>query len=46
MRKLSILIVEDGTSQREMLKGFLLSEGYDVSEAKKGDEALEMLKKD
>ena len=46
MRKLSILIVEDGTSQREMLKGFLKSEGYDVTEAKRGDEALEMVKKE
>lgn len=40
MRKLSILIVEDGQSQREMLRGFLLSEGHTVAEAENGEAAI------
>ena len=45
MDKLSILIVEDGKSQRDMLRGFLKSKGYEVSEAERGDEALELVRK-
>ncbi|PKN84606.1 MAG: DNA-binding response regulator, partial [Deltaproteobacteria bacterium HGW-Deltaproteobacteria-1] len=30
MRKLNILIVEDGRSQREMLRDFLIKEGHQV----------------
>jgi len=44
MKKLSILIVEDGKSQRDMLRDFLKSKGYDVSEAERGDKALELVK--
>ena len=40
MKKLSILVVEDGKSQREMLRDFLREEEYDVSEASNGDKAL------
>jgi len=36
MQKLDILIVEDERSQREMLRGFLVKEGYRVAEAKIG----------
>ena len=45
MKKLSILVVEDGKSQRDMLRDFLRSEGHDVSEAERGDKALESVKK-
>jgi len=40
MQKLSILIVEDGQSQREMLRDFLLSEGHNISEAENGKNAI------
>ncbi|MEE9910448.1 MAG: sigma-54 dependent transcriptional regulator [Deltaproteobacteria bacterium] len=40
MRKLNILIVEDGRSQREMLRDFLISEGHTVLEADNGEAAL------
>ena len=40
MQKLNILVAEDGQSQREMLRGFLKDEGYEVSEAENGEEAL------
>jgi DNA-binding NtrC family response regulator len=40
MQKLSILIVEDGQSQREMLRDFLRSEGHTVTEAENGEKAL------
>lgn len=40
MKKLNILVVEDGKSQREMLRDFLRDEGHDVSEAANGDNAL------
>ncbi len=40
MRKLSILIVEDGRSQREMLRDFLISEGHKVMEADNGEAAI------
>lgn len=40
MQKLSTLIVEDGQSQREMLRDFLLSEGHTVAEAENGEKAI------
>ena len=40
MQKLSILIVEDGQSQREMLRDFLRSEGHAVAEAENGEAAI------
>ena len=40
MQKLSILIVEDGQSQREMLRDFLRSEGHTVTEAENGETAI------
>ena len=46
MKKLSILVVEDGQSQREMLCEFLSGEGFDVSDVDRGDKALEQVKKE
>lgn len=43
MRKLNILIVEDGRSQREMLRDFLISEGHRVMEAENGETAIKMV---
>lgn len=40
MQKLHILIVEDGRSQREMLRDFLVSEGHRVMEAENGEAAV------
>ncbi|MCF8144778.1 MAG: sigma-54 dependent transcriptional regulator [Deltaproteobacteria bacterium] len=40
---LSILVVEDGQSQREMLRDFLREKGHEVSEAEQGEKALELL---
>ncbi len=40
MKKLSILIVEDGQIQREMLRDFLRKEGHTVAEAETGEKAL------
>jgi DNA-binding NtrC family response regulator len=40
MRKLSILVVEDGQSQREMLRDFLRSEGHTAAEADTGEAAI------
>ncbi len=40
MKKLNILIVEDGRSQREMLRDFLISEGHNVREAENGEDAI------
>jgi DNA-binding NtrC family response regulator len=40
MQKLSILIVEDGQSQREMLRDFLRSEGHTVAEAENGEAGI------
>ena len=40
MQKLSILVVDDGQSQREMLRDFLRSEGHTVTEADNGEKAL------
>jgi len=44
MQKLNILVVEDGKSQREMLRDFLRDEGYAVSEAEKGEKALQQIR--
>ena len=44
--KLNILVVEDGRSQREMLRDFLKDEGYPVSEAENGESALTRLRED
>ena len=41
MKKLNILVVEDGKSQREMLRDFLKSEGHAVMEAADGETALQ-----
>ncbi len=43
MKKLNILIVEDGHSQREMLRDFLIGEGHSVSTAETGEEALDQV---
>ena len=40
MRKLSILIVDDEKSQRELLRDFLRSKGHTVLEAKNGETAI------
>jgi two-component system NtrC family response regulator len=40
MQKLSILVVDDGQSQREMLRDFLRSEGHTVAEAENGETAI------
>ncbi len=40
MQKLNILIVEDGQSQREMLRDFLLAEDHHVAEAENGKKAI------
>lgn len=45
MQNLSILIIEDGKSQREMLRDFLRGEGYDVSEAENGQKTLDQVRK-
>jgi len=43
MQRLSILVVEDGQSQREMLRDFLRSEGHIVAEAENGEKALKII---
>jgi len=40
---LSVLVVEDGQSQREMLRDFLKEKCHDVSEAEQGEEAIAFL---
>ncbi|HNY49468.1 MAG TPA: sigma-54 dependent transcriptional regulator [Smithella sp.] len=40
MQKLSILIVDDEKSQRELLSDFLRSEGHSVTEADNGEKAI------
>ena len=40
MKKLNLLVVDDGKSQREMLRDFLLSEGHTVTEAENGETAI------
>jgi two-component system NtrC family response regulator len=44
MKKLSILVVEDGQSQREMLRDFLRKEGHGVGEADNGERALQKVR--
>ncbi len=44
MKKLNILVVEDGQSQREMLRDFLRNEGHAVGEAESGDKAIQRVK--
>ncbi len=44
MQKLHILIVEDGKSQRELLRDFLREQEYDVSEAPDGENAIDKVK--
>jgi DNA-binding NtrC family response regulator len=44
MDKINILVVEDGQSQREMLRDFLRDEGYPVSEAENGESALKQVR--
>jgi DNA-binding NtrC family response regulator len=46
MKSLNILVVEDGKSQREMLRDFLRGEGHEVSEAEAGGIAIELVKGD
>ncbi|MBW2596444.1 MAG: sigma-54-dependent Fis family transcriptional regulator [Deltaproteobacteria bacterium] len=43
MGKLNILVVEDGQSQREMLKDFLAREGHRVEEAEDGNTAIQQV---
>jgi len=45
MKKLSILVVEDGQSQREMLRDFLAKEGHTVAEAENGEIAVQSVLK-
>ncbi|PIP09124.1 MAG: DNA-binding response regulator, partial [Syntrophobacteraceae bacterium CG23_combo_of_CG06-09_8_20_14_all_50_8] len=40
MKRLNILIIEDGQSQREMLRDFLLKEGHTVAEAENGENGI------
>ncbi len=40
MKKLNLLVVDDGKSQREMLRDFLRSEGHTVTEAENGETAI------
>jgi len=42
---LSILVVEDGQSQREMLRDFLRENGHEASGAEQGEKALDLLGK-
>jgi two-component system NtrC family response regulator len=44
MGKLNILVVEDGQSQREMLKGFLAGEGHRVAGAEDGNAAIQQVR--
>jgi twitching motility two-component system response regulator PilH len=41
-----ILVVDDSITEREMIKKSLEEEGYSVTAAKDGEEALEILKKE
>jgi len=45
MRNLNILVVEDGKSQREMLRDFLIKEGHTVGEAENGNIAVQSILK-
>ena len=44
MKRLNILVVEDGQSQREMLRDFLKKEGHTVSEAASGEQGVERVR--
>jgi two-component system NtrC family response regulator len=44
MKKLSILVVEDGRSQREMLRDFLRKEGHTVGEAENGEQGVQRVR--
>jgi len=44
MKKLNILVVDDGRSQREMLRDFLKKEGHSVGEAENGALAIQQVK--
>jgi DNA-binding NtrC family response regulator len=44
MKKLNILIVEDGQSQREMLRAFLIKEGHTVAEAENGEKGIRLVR--
>ncbi len=44
MKKLNILVVEDGRSQREMLRDFLRKEGHAVEEAENGEKAVQLVR--
>ena len=46
MEKMNILVVEDGKSQREMLRDFLRDEGYPATAAENGEDALSKLQED
>jgi DNA-binding NtrC family response regulator len=45
MKELNILVVEDGQSQREMLRDFLIKEGHKVTEAENGEKAVQSVLK-
>jgi DNA-binding NtrC family response regulator len=44
MKKLNILVVEDGRSQREMLRDFLRKEGHTVGEAENGERGVQRVR--
>ncbi len=44
MKALNILIVEDGQSQREMLRDFLIQEGHNVQEAENGEKGVDWVR--
>src|SRR3989339_1974491 len=44
MKKLNILVVDDGRSQREMLRDFLKKEGHSVGEAESGPLAIQQVR--
>ena len=44
MKKLNILVVDDGRSQREMLRDFLKKEGHVVGEAQSGGQAIQSVR--
>ena len=45
MKELNILVVEDGQSQREMLRDFLIKEGHKIAEAENGEKAVQYVLK-
>jgi two-component system NtrC family response regulator len=45
MKELHILVVEDGQSQREMLRDFLIKEGHTIAEAENGEKAVQSVLK-